>query len=1644
MNYKYTIILSILMVFGLSKINGQLNLPDTSVAGLYDSLPAHLFPSQVLHNRSPLYQFSLDSTYSASPYNYPGIIPASVIRGSDFQYLYLDMSLSSMNPLLIPSPDELISRDSAARLLYDAPIMAMCLDFQQIHPFAVDSGWLYFDTINSVVTMMPDTIWIDSARTEYHASNPDSLAQLAISDHEVFASIIRNGNFMSTSSTVSVTFGLPSSLFISNKMPMPNQVSMDFADGNGFQNWAFDQARTIHYNFPQGVDDNQRILRLRLHFGNHVIESRMRIRVTPNIREADDVFFSKNLPYTCQVPRNGYTDAQTKVSIRYGNPQKELRKPVVLVEGFETTLDDYGDLTFVALQNGIIDNEYLEHLNDMQFVFDTLVSLGYDVVYVDLENSRRHVQRHSLAVVKILQHLNQELQNNGSDEHLVVIGASMGGLIVRHALKTMENADCCHNTRIYGTFDTPHQGAHIPLGIQHMAKAEHQLLVGLFSAISVTPVISVYGLYKLFNMESNWNDVLNSPAAYQMLVDHINHDASVLRQSFIQEMEALGHPEHARRIAIISGSEEGLAHQLTGEKAFVDFGVGRDLPYTHRVGSDWNRISFNNNGGNQQGFDFLKFRAFSESRNDRKVYEAAMNPLMVPLRLFAVNLIYLYHGVSIAFQNILFPFSQFPIVGGIADGVIRLIQRGTNVILPLLHAMGYTPFVYYADVGTPHYSESPGGLNNTPKSIADKAPMLTAPNEMHTFVPSVSALDITLDSLMMDISTGDVINDMITPFQSYWAPGRGDGVPDENQLHCAVTQPMYHWLMEQIDQEPAIRDVATGSLSPQLDRFFNYGRPHDVNAPHANILKSVEVVNGGQLFINHSNDVGFNPSGITGTSNSHYQVKTANSCDTNRVKISYGGLLNVGLAFANNTGELIFEAGSVLEIDSGGKLVVEDNSTLIIKQGAALEIHPNARIFLNGENAKLVIQGKVIMHANAELTYSTEVSELGVLVFDQPHWNDNGPVPAGTNWSIGNNARFVLQGNAQHAPTVVCKHPLNAYDENRRRFSLIEFDEINLFIDSGMYANLTADSLVFVNSNITSLNNGSKHMGIQIWGKSLNDVLMKNNDFSDCYRCFKGYQLGVQQALLIDSCRFSNSDIALEFENGNFTLNDVYVNDCQMGVVSNRALGQSRILYSDFEDVNAPVRIESETSAGLMVSSSTFEVSGNNPLDTAIYHHSVGLRMTCSSIDNFSVGIDCRSAVIDMSDEAMNQINATLPIMLTDATGVLLANGENIFSVTPVYVSGSLHNSAVVPIINQKIDASNNAMPHNASGIGVVQYNGLLYDLHVQTNYFTTMCTNNTNGFALPTVDGWIGNRNSGITVNVNGQGVPFEFALDGSFALLYGEEESHIEEYAMDVLDDVIMVLDQAIPQLSETSSLDAYQIAKVGFTMAYDLLRIAYMYNHLEVVHADPLAQPNTYITSMNNYISVFSGLLPNGSQYDNHRADLELSRAHLYRMGHYHSLALNALNEVMGNLSQRNIDRRDYWQCVMGWEQQMLLGNISEDEFMEEFWNCNTLYSPYINYESDDADETSKDGFFAANDIVFYPNPTNDFLYMRTDGIAKLDDELLFTVTSLEGRTVMSEVQTASYVQRVNVNPLSSGVYIISVKTPYREYQQRFVKQ
>ena len=84
----------------------------------------------------------------------------------------------------------------------------------------------------------------------------------------------------------------------------------------------------------------------------------------------------------------------------------------------------------------------------------------------------------------------------------VVIGPSMGGLISRYALRYMEQNSLNHDARLYLSFDSPHLGANVPLGFQH-----------LFNYMA-------FGALEDVTMQGIVNGMLKSPAAREMLLDH--------------------------------------------------------------------------------------------------------------------------------------------------------------------------------------------------------------------------------------------------------------------------------------------------------------------------------------------------------------------------------------------------------------------------------------------------------------------------------------------------------------------------------------------------------------------------------------------------------------------------------------------------------------------------------------------------------------------------------------------------------------------------------------------------------------------------------------------------------------------------------------------------------------------------------------------------------------------------------------------------------------------------------------------------------------------------------------------------------------------------------------------------------------------
>src|SRR4030095_5111747 len=77
-----------------------------------------------------------------------------------------------------------------------------------------------------------------------------------------------------------------------------------------------------------------------------------------------------------------------------------------------------------------------------------------------------YIERNAFVLIKLIKKLNQELKENDRSEQLVIVGPSMGGIISRYALAYMEKNNMPHRTRLWISFDAPHNGANVPIGAQ--------------------------------------------------------------------------------------------------------------------------------------------------------------------------------------------------------------------------------------------------------------------------------------------------------------------------------------------------------------------------------------------------------------------------------------------------------------------------------------------------------------------------------------------------------------------------------------------------------------------------------------------------------------------------------------------------------------------------------------------------------------------------------------------------------------------------------------------------------------------------------------------------------------------------------------------------------------------------------------------------------------------------------------------------------------------------------------------------------------------------------------------------------------------------------------------------------------------------
>ncbi len=229
------------------------------------------------------------------------------------------------------------------------------------------------------------------------------------------------------------------------------------------------------------------------------------------------------------------------------NTTGKIQKALFIAEGFDPS----------PLLNKSNDNldSILAYPAKFQYITNDIDINGYDMVYIDNNNGIDDIKRNAALFMEALDKINSSVYRNDNASPNVVMGISMGGLVARYALRKMETENKDHKVWKYISIDSPHKGANVPVGFQaaarHLSSLDFKYFFRTIFEMTDIPMVS------------DALEVLNSPAAKQMLIYNVNdagtgYDNSI-HTTFLAEYEQLGFPQKCQNIAVSNGISSGAS-----------------------------------------------------------------------------------------------------------------------------------------------------------------------------------------------------------------------------------------------------------------------------------------------------------------------------------------------------------------------------------------------------------------------------------------------------------------------------------------------------------------------------------------------------------------------------------------------------------------------------------------------------------------------------------------------------------------------------------------------------------------------------------------------------------------------------------------------------------------------------------------------------------------------------------------------------------------------------------------------------------------------------------------------------------------------------------------------------------------------------
>lgn len=797
-----------------------------------------------------------------------------------------------------------------------------------------------------------------------------------------------------------------------------------------------------------------------------------------------------------------------KVSIHYSHHTPGvpgcLNKPIVFVEGIDFGYRGWptgcrdgkcGNTGYIDLLKGkqwdVESQSWLDwnSISSSPVVLKEFRDSGYDIVYIDFWDGADFIENNAVVVAEAIKQIEQRL----CGQRIHVLGASMGALVAKRALTMLENDTIAHCIESYISFDGPHIGANIPLGLQAALQ--------YYSGVSG-------------KMNDLRNRMLNRPASKQMLLIHYENidQAHEYHKRFLSDSLLQAYPSMPWRFAIVNGSN-GMTFQESDNLVWL--GPGDSL------------IHFNIA---QPLFDNIK--SLAKLIGGKTLYAVASVLPQSDATLFAFS------------RAIMIGKDEVPVVATFKttykketpyvikerpENLDHIAGGKSDIIATFHNALRKQSWLIFSEKYTSNTCFIP-----TWSSIASDSARIKS------YIP----LQKTIGDQFLNLRN--------TPFHNYYSQsGNQDHVYFDDERDGNA-----FWLLKQlIAIEKQHLPATEGDLffGRPYDRFMgNIQVPEKTilnvngNVASAKLTPIEKSTIAGlknrifylgncqpvQVSLNKNSSMELH-AGATGKQPTQLVCK-----NKSKITVDSGSVLWL----RNSQCELLIGTGSQLELLDGSTLIIENGARVLLEEKSLLTIGKNVTIKLNGENAMLHIKGLVTLSKGAQFSVRSD-SGFAVGMLKLSHVQGG----FGQCKFVGNgNNTFYIQGNDAKASAVlqiegeinhtnvfdtVLLHRAHVRFGNHSRWVLTGTVEMkNCGFYSAEWAKISQNGISVTEGKLTAY--GCLFQGLNTglqWGESC-VAKVTNGQFQSCTTAL----LAPSSNFFVEHCKFLKNTVGVEIHGSRF------------------------------------------------------------------------------------------------------------------------------------------------------------------------------------------------------------------------------------------------------------------------------------------------------------------------------------------------------------------------------------------------------------------------------------------------------------------------------------------------------------------------------